>query len=77
MSNTYSKNSDTSKMTEYEYEDYITERMRVMLKMEKNAEKWLKQKDTPFQRLILNTAQHHVDRCEKKYGISRHDIRLR
>ena len=77
MSNTYSRSADTSKMSEYEYEDYKTERMRVMLKMEKNAEKWLKQKDTPFQRLIFNTAHHHVDMCEKKYGINRHDIRLR
>ena len=47
MSNTYSRSADTSKMSEYEYEDYKTERMRVMLKMEKNAEKWLKQKDSP------------------------------
>ncbi len=77
MSNVYSRSSDVSKMSEYEYEDYVVERMRVMLKMEKDAEKWFKKKDTPFQRLILETAHHHVDKCEKEYGISRHDIRLR
>ena len=68
---------DITNFTEDELIEYGSKRMRAMLKLERDATRWLQKKNTPFQQLILETARHHLDRCEKQYGISRYDIRLR
>ena len=68
---------DVSLMDEEELIEYGLSRMKVMLKLEQDAIGWLKERNTPFQQMVLDTAQHHVDLCEKKYGISRYDRRLR
>ena len=75
--NVCSNYQDISIMDQDELLEYGLSRMKVMLKMEQNAIKWLKEKDTPFQQMVLETARHHVALCEKKYGISRYDRRLR
>ncbi len=75
--NIYSDCRDTSIMTKDELAEYGLSRMKVMLKLEDDAVRWLKIKNTPFQQMVLETARHHITLCEEKYGISRHDIRLR
>ena len=45
-----------------------------MLLMEKDAEEILQICNTPLQRMVVETAHHHVERCEKKYGIKRQDV---
>lgn len=72
----YTDIKDTEFMTEDEFVEYGLCRMRAMLKLEKMTEGWLKEKNTPFQQLVLETAHHHVDLCEKHFGISRYDMRL-
>ncbi len=65
---------DTSLMTEDEFYEYGCKRLKAMLKMERAAKRWLKVKDTPFQRHVLETAQHHVQYCVEKYGITPEDL---
>ncbi len=75
--NIYIDRQDTSIMTKDELAEYGLSRMRMMLKLEADAVRWLEIKNTPFQQMVLETARHHVALCEEKYGISRHDMRLR
>ena len=68
---------DINTMTPEEFQRYGRNRVKMMLKMRNQAELWLQQKDTPMQRLILQTAEHHLCRAEELFGISRNDIRMR
>lgn len=68
---------DINTMTPEEFQRYGRNRVKMMLKMRNQAELWLQQKDTPMQRLVLQTAENHLRRAEKLFGISRSDIRLR
>lgn len=68
---------DINTMTPEELNRYGRERVRTMLKMKMQAEMWLQKKDTPLQRLVLQTAEHHLSRAEAMFGISRSDIRIR
>ena len=74
--NPYKEDDDVSIMTDEEYRLYGYGRMRIMIKMEQDALMWYKKKQTPFQRLVLDTAHHHVEQCEKEFGISRYDMSL-
>lgn len=74
--NIFSAYQDTSEMTDDEYKQYGYSCMKTMLRMERNAARRVSEKDTPFQRMILETARHHVDRCEKTYGINRQNVRI-
>ncbi len=55
---------------------YGINRMKMMTKMKQQSELWLQQRDTPLQRLVAQTAEHHLERCEELFGISRYDQRL-
>ena len=68
---------DINTMTPEEFQRYGRNRVKMMLKMRNQAELWLQQKDTPMQRLVLQTAEHQLSRTEAMFGISRSDIRLR
>ena len=48
----FEDHADTAHMTEDELFDYAVDRMHVMLKLERMAERHLAQKDTPMQRSI-------------------------
>ena len=74
--NIYDAHEDTSQMTIDELREYGYSRMRVMLKMEQNATDWLKKRNTLFQQMVLEMVKHHVDRCEKLYGIPRQNVRI-
>ena len=74
--NIYDAYEDTSQMTKDELKEYGYSRMRVMLKLERTAEEWLKERNTPFQQMVLKMAKHHVDRCEALYGIPRQNVRI-
>ena len=51
-------------MTPEEFQRYGRNRVKMMLKMRNQAEMWLQQKDTPMQRLVLQTAENHLRRAE-------------
>ncbi len=65
---------DITALTEDELFEYGCKRLKVMLKMERDAQKWLKEKNTPFQQHVLETARHHVQRCMEMYGVTPQDI---
>ena len=67
---------DVNTMTPEELNKYGRTRVRTMLKMKMQAEMWLQKKDTPLQRLVLQTAEHQLSRAEAMFGISRNDIRM-
>ena len=67
---------DVNMMTAEEFVAYGTDRMKAMVRMKQLSEEWLKQRDTPLQRIVLQTAENHLSRCEAMFGISRHDQRL-
>ena len=67
---------DVNVMTEEEYTRYGRRRMKAMIRMKELSEEWLKERDTPLQRLVLQTAEHHLSRCEQMFGMSRYDQRL-
>lgn len=68
---------DINTMTPEELNRYGRDRVRTMLKMKMQAEMWLQKKDTPLQRLVLQTAEHHLSRAEAMFGISRNEVRMR
>lgn len=68
------KKKDISLMTEDELFEYGCKRLKVMLKMERDAKRWLSIKNTPFQQHVLETAQHHVQRCVDLYGVTPQDL---
>ena len=68
---------DINTMTPEEFKRYGRNRVKMMLRMRNQAEIWLQQKDTPMQRLVLQTAENHLRHAEEMFGISRADIRMR
>lgn len=75
--NIYSDHEDVFDMDEEEFMLYGLKRMKTMIKLQKDAEQWFLVKNTPFQKKVLEMAEHHVSECEQIYGISRYDRRLR
>ena len=67
---------DINTMTPEEFQRYGRNRVKMMLKMRNQAELWLQRKDTPLQKLVLQTAEHQLSRAEAMFGISRNDIRM-
>ena len=50
-------------------EAYALERLQVMLEMKALAEEGLRRRPGPLAELVLQTAEHHVQRCREKYRI--------
>ncbi len=65
---------DITALNEDELFEYGCKRLKGMLKKERDAQKWLKEKDTPFQQHVLEMARHNVQRCMEMYGVTPQDI---